>query len=58
VGSKLDPHREQIAALLREVEGVTNTRIRELITKAGYEGSTTILDNYLRELRPILVDAA
>jgi transposase len=44
VGSKLDPHREQIAGLVREVDGVTNTRIRELITEAGY----------LRELRPIL----
>lgn len=53
-GSKLDPHREQIAQLLRDVEGITNTRIRELITEAGYEGSKTILDDYLRELRPIL----
>ena len=54
VGSKLDPHREQIAALVRDVEGITNTRIRELITEAGYRGSKTILDDYLRELRPIL----
>ena len=53
-GSKLDPHREQIAVLVREVEGITNTRIRELITEAGYQGSKTILDDYLRELRPIL----
>ena len=53
-GSKLDPHREQIAVLLRDVEGITNTRIRELITEAGYQGSKTILDDYLRELRPIL----
>jgi transposase len=53
-GSKLDPHREQIAALVREVDGITNTRIRELITEAGYRGSKTILDDYLRELRPIL----
>ncbi len=52
--SKLDPHREQIAQLLREVQGITNTRIRELITEAGYEGGSTILDDYLRELRPIL----
>jgi transposase len=53
-GSKLDPHREQIAVLVRDVEGITNTRIRELITEAGYRGSKTILDDYLRELRPIL----
>jgi len=54
VGSKLDAHREQIAQLLRDEEGITNTRIRELITEAGYQGSKTILDDYLRELRPIL----
>jgi transposase len=52
--SKLDPHREQIARLLRDVEGITNTRIRELIGEAGYRGGKTILDDYLRELRPIV----
>jgi hypothetical protein len=41
VGSKLDPHREQIAQLLRDEEGITNTRIRELITEAGYQGAKT-----------------
>jgi transposase len=52
--SKLDPFREEVARLLRDVEGVTNTRIRELIEAAGYRGGKTILDDYLRELRPIL----
>ncbi|HEV2773820.1 MAG TPA: hypothetical protein VGV57_13515 [Thermoleophilaceae bacterium] len=52
--SKLDPHRDEIARLLRDVEGITNTRIRELIEEAGYRGSKTILDDYLRELRPVL----
>jgi hypothetical protein len=32
----------------------TNTRIRELIEEAGYRGGKTILDDYLRELRPIV----
>jgi transposase len=54
VASKLDPHREEIARLLRQVQGITNTRIRELITESGYEGSKTILDDYLRELRPLI----
>ena len=36
------------------MQGITNTRIRELITETGYEGSKTILDDYLRELRPII----
>lgn len=52
--SKLDPHRDEIALLLRDVEGITNTRIRELIEESGYRGSKTILDDYLRELRPVL----
>jgi transposase len=38
VASKLDPHRDQIVRLLRDVEGITNTRIRELIEEAGYRG--------------------
>jgi transposase len=54
VASKLDPHRERIAELLRQVPGITNTRIRELIGECGYEGGKTILDDYLRELRPIV----
>ena len=54
VSSKLDPHREEIAQLLRTVQGITNTRIRELITESGYSGSKTILDDHLRELRPII----
>jgi transposase len=52
--SKLDPHRNEIARLLRAHDGITNTRIRELIEDDGYRGSKTILDAYLRELRPIL----
>ena len=55
--SKLDPHREQIARLLRDVDGITNTRIRELIEAAGYLGGKTILDDYLRELRPVVCPA-
>lgn len=39
---------------MRDVEGITNTRIRDLIPEAGYEGSKTILDDYLWELRPVL----
>lgn len=55
--SKLDPHRDEIARLLRKHDGITNTRIRELIEEAGYGGGKTILDDYLRELRPIICPA-
>jgi len=52
--SKLDPFRDEIARLLRAEPRITNTRIRELIAEAGYGGAKTILDDHLRELRPIL----
>lgn len=48
VASKLDPHREQIAQLLRTVQGITNPRIRELITESGHEAGKTIVDDYPR----------
>ena len=54
IASKLDPHRDQIVRLLQDVEGITNTRIRELIEEAGYRGGKTILDDHLRELRPLV----
>jgi len=44
---KQNPHRELIAALLRDEEGITNTRIRELIAEARYQGAKTILDDHL-----------
>ena len=52
--SKLDPFKEEVARLLRAEPRITNTRIRELIAELGYEGSKTILDEHLRELRPVL----
>ena len=53
VDSKLDPHKEEIHRLLRAEPRIPATRIRELIADAGYEGGRTILDVYLRELRPL-----
>lgn len=55
VPSKLDPFKEEIARLLRCHPGITNTRIRELIGELGYEGGKTILDDALREIRPVIV---
>jgi hypothetical protein len=52
--SKLDPFRAQILELLRSSEGrVPSQVIRERITEAGYLGGKTILDDYVRELRPV-----
>jgi transposase len=51
--SKLDPFKEEIAGLLRAEPRLPGKRIRELLEEEGYEGSKTILDDYLREVRPL-----
>ncbi|MGE0027534.1 MAG: IS21 family transposase [Thermoleophilia bacterium] len=57
VESKLDPHKEEIHRLLAAEPKMPGTRIRELIEGSGYEGGRTILDDYLREMRPLFVPA-
>jgi transposase len=52
-GSKLDPFRERIQALLREEPSLPARRVRELIAEEGYAGSSTIVNEYVRELRPL-----
>jgi transposase len=52
--SKLDPHKPRIHELLGEDPDVPSSVIRERITEEeGYRGGKTILDDYVRELRPI-----
>ena len=51
--SKLDPHKAKIHELLADDGQVPSQVIRERITEAGYGGGKTILDDYVRELRPI-----
>jgi len=50
--SKLDPFHTDIAELLEDDETLSGVRIREEIEKLGYDGGKTILDDYLREVRP------
>ena len=50
--SKLDLFRASIEELLCDEPRLSGVRIREEIEREGYEGSKTILDNLLRELRP------
>lgn len=57
VSSKLDPHKEEIHRLLQAEPRMPGTRIRELIAQAGYGGGQTILDVYLREVRPLFAPA-
>jgi len=51
--SKLDPFREEIHRLLGEDARLPGKRVRELLEDQGYEGGKTILDDYLREVRPL-----
>jgi transposase len=53
--SKLDPFKEELHRLLGAEPRLPGKRIRELITGLGYEGGKTILDDYLREVRPLFL---
>jgi transposase len=53
--SKLDPFRDEIHRLLRSDPRLPGTRLRELLEEQGYAGGKTILDDYLREVRPLFL---
>jgi transposase len=53
--SKLDPFRDEIHRLLGADPRLPGKRIRELLAEQGYVGSKTILDDYLREVRPLFL---
>jgi transposase len=53
--SKLDPFKEEIHELLRADPKLPGVRIRELIEPLGFAGSKTIVDDYLREVRPLFL---
>jgi transposase len=52
-GSKLDPFKEEIHRLLKADPKLAGQRIRELIGPLGFDGSKTIVDDYLRQVRPL-----
>jgi transposase len=51
--SKLDPFKDEIHELLRGDPRLPGVRVRELIEPLGFRGSKTIVDDYLREVRPL-----
>ena len=53
--SKLDPFRDEVHRLLRLDPCLPGKRLRELLEEQGYVGSKTILDDYLREVRPLFL---
>jgi transposase len=53
VGSKLDPFKDEICRLLRADPKLSGVRVRELIAPLGFDGGKSIVDDYLREVRPL-----
>jgi len=53
--SKLDPFRDEVHRLLRAEPRLPGKRLRELLEEQGYAGGKTILDDYLREVRPLFL---
>ena len=54
-GSKLDPFKDEIHQLLKDDAKLTGVRVREEIEPLGYDGGKTIVDDYLREVRPLFL---
>lgn len=51
--SKLEPFKDEIHELLRRDPKLTGVRVRELIEPLGFDGGKSIVDDYLREVRPL-----
>jgi transposase len=52
-GSKLDPFKDEIGRLLAKDPDLPGVRVGELLEPLGWDGGRTILDDYLREIRPL-----
>lgn len=52
-GSKLDSFKDEIHRLLKADPELPGQRVRELIAPLGFDGGKTIVDDYLREVRPL-----
>jgi transposase len=53
--SKLDPFKDEIHRLLKGDPTLSGVRVREEIEPLGFDGGKTIVDDYLREVRPLFV---
>lgn len=54
-GSKLDPFKDEIHRLLADDPRLPGVVVREKLEAVGFDGSKTIVDDYLREVRPLHV---
>ena len=57
-GSKLDPFKDAIVAMLREDPKVPATVVCQQLRRDGFDGEITILKDWLRQVRPQFVAAA
>ncbi len=53
--SMLEPFKDEIHRLLKDDPKLPGVRVRELIEPLGFDGGKTIVDDYLREVRPIFL---
>lgn len=51
-GSKLEPYKPIIQALLKETPDLSAVRIHEILDGEGYTGKLTILKDYVHQVRP------
>jgi len=55
VASKLEPFKDEIHRLLKADPKLRGVRVREEIEPLGFDGGKTIVDEYLREVRPMFL---
>jgi hypothetical protein len=55
--SKLDAFKDKIHRLLGEDPRLPGVRVRELIEPLGFDGGKSMLDDYLRDVRPLFLRA-
>jgi transposase len=53
--SKLDPFKDEIHRLLKDDPMLSGVRVREEIEPLGFDGGKSIVDDYLREIRPMFL---
>jgi transposase len=51
-GSKLDPYKTNIQALLKETPDLSAVRLQEILEGEGYQGKISILKQYVQQVRP------
>jgi transposase len=56
--SVLEPFKEEIHRLLREDPKLSGVRVRELLAPLGCTAGKTVVDDYLREVRPLFAPPA